>query len=59
MTKPPDLLIALSAGGRDDELAQVGIGMEHVNELMVRMARKSAKASAARSELLLNRSQNP
>jgi len=32
------LLIALSAGGKNDELAVNGIGEEHVNELMVRMA---------------------
>lgn len=32
------LLIALSAGGRNDELAVNGVGEEHVNELMVRMA---------------------
>jgi len=32
------LLIALSAGGKNHELAVNGIGEEHVNELMVRMA---------------------
>lgn len=32
------LLVALSAGGDDRELAVHGIGMEHVEELMVRMA---------------------
>lgn len=32
--------IALSAGGLDKELAEVGIGMVHVNELMVRLARQ-------------------
>lgn len=32
-------LIALSAGGDDRELAEQGIGMEHVNELMVRISR--------------------
>ncbi len=32
--------IALSAGGLDDELAAHGVGMEHVNELMARMARQ-------------------
>lgn len=33
-------LIALSAGGDDDELAERGLGMEHVDELMVRVAKK-------------------
>ncbi len=33
-------LIALSAGGDDRELAAHGLGMEHVNELMVRLARQ-------------------
>ncbi len=32
------LLVALSAGGSNDELAVHGIGLEHVEELMVRMA---------------------
>ncbi|MEI7462320.1 MAG: hypothetical protein WCK15_23235 [Pirellula sp.] len=32
------LLVAISAGGDDRELAVHGIGMEHVEELMVRMA---------------------
>ena len=32
------LLIALSAGGANNELAAHGIGVEHVEELMVRMA---------------------
>jgi len=31
-------LIALSAGGMNDELAVHGIGLEHMEELMVRMA---------------------
>ena len=34
------LLIALSAGGRNDELAAQGVGIEHVEELMVRIAMK-------------------
>jgi len=33
-------LIALSAGGDDDELAGRGLGMEHVDELMMRVAKK-------------------
>lgn len=33
-----ELLIALSAGGSNDELAAQGLGIEHVNELMIRMA---------------------
>ena len=33
-------LIALSAGGDDNELAERGLGMEHVDELMVRVAKK-------------------
>jgi hypothetical protein len=33
-------LIALSAGGDDRELAEHGLGMEHVNELMVRLSRQ-------------------
>ena len=34
----PGLLVALSAGGVNSELASHGIGLEHVEELMVRMA---------------------
>ena len=33
-------LIALSAGGNDQELAEHGLGIEHVNEFMARMSRK-------------------
>lgn len=33
-------LVALSAGGDDLELAAHGLGMEHINELMVRLAKK-------------------
>lgn len=33
-------LVALSAGGNDRELAAYGLGMEHIDELMVRLARK-------------------
>ena len=33
-------LIVLSAGGDDTELAKDGLGMEHINELMVRLSRK-------------------
>ena len=33
----PGLLVALSAGGLNSELAAHGIGLEHVEELMVRM----------------------
>ncbi len=32
------LLIALSAGGSNRELAEQGLGIEHINELMIRMA---------------------
>ena len=32
------LLVAISAGGSDSELAEHGIGMEHVEELMVRLS---------------------
>ena len=39
-TQKPMPLIALSAGGDDDELAARGLGMEHVNELMVRVAKQ-------------------
>lgn len=34
------LLIALSAGGSNEELAAEGLGIEHVEELMVRLATK-------------------
>ena len=33
-------LISLSAGGDDAELAERGLGMEHVDELMVRVAKQ-------------------
>ena len=36
--KSKQKLIALSAGGNNDELAKQGIGIEHINELMVRFA---------------------
>ena len=32
------LLVALSAGGKNDELSTYGLGVEHVEELMVRLA---------------------
>lgn len=32
--------VALSAGGDKKELAPLGLGMEHVEELLVRMARR-------------------
>lgn len=34
----PGLLIALTAGGTDKELAAHGLGVEHIDELMVRLA---------------------
>lgn len=37
------LLIALSAGGNNDELATHGLGVEHVEELMVRLSMKLLK----------------
>lgn len=36
----PGALVALSAGGKPDELAAQGIGIEHVQELMVRLSMK-------------------
>ena len=39
MSEAP-MLIALSAGGLDSELAAHGLGMEHVDELMVRLSRQ-------------------
>ena len=36
----PRLLIALSAGGKSTELAAQGLGVEHVDELMVRLVMK-------------------
>lgn len=36
----PGLLIALSAGGKPQELAAQGLGIEHVRELMVRLSMK-------------------
>ncbi len=36
----PGVLIALSAGGKPDELAAQGIGIEHVDELLVRLSMK-------------------
>lgn len=38
------LLIALSAGGKNAELAAQGLGIEHVEELMVRLAMKLLRA---------------
>ncbi len=37
------LLVAISAGGSDSELAGNGIGMEHVEELMVRLSMRLLK----------------
>ncbi|RPI76933.1 MAG: hypothetical protein EHM42_14340, partial [Planctomycetaceae bacterium] len=37
-TKPRQMLIALSAGGDKLELAEEGLGLEHGEELMVRLA---------------------
>jgi len=39
MPKSTTSLIALSAGGADKELAPYGLGMEHIDELMVRVAK--------------------
>jgi hypothetical protein len=39
MTDTPKV-IALSAGGDDEELAHDGLGQEHIDELMVRLSRK-------------------
>jgi len=41
--KKRGLLIALSAGGDPNELSEVGLGIEHVDELMVRLAMKLLK----------------
>jgi hypothetical protein len=38
--KNPGLLIALSAGGDAKELSAQGLGMEHINEMMVRLSMK-------------------
>lgn len=44
MTNSKQLLIALSAGGSDTELAADGIGMEHIDELMVRLSMRLLEA---------------
>jgi hypothetical protein len=36
----PSLLIAISSGGDNDELAEQGIGMDHVEEMSVRLSRR-------------------
>ncbi len=44
MTGTPKNMIALSAGGDQDELAEHGLGIEHVEELMVRLSRRLLQA---------------
>lgn len=40
MSETPGITIALSAGGKNHELAARGVGLEHVEELMVHISRR-------------------